>query len=146
MVSFYSKTKGFLLYAFPSSIFLFFYSRAALYTFYILQNRTSLNFSSPGPHLITFVLPDYRATLNRPNPVAVVILMSLVNQSSVAPITDRFISCNPRTARKKKVVFQSSIVLNHLMLIFLQISTTQEPHLITRNISVSQLKSNLAPH
>jgi hypothetical protein len=146
MVSCNPKTKGFLLYTFRSSIFLFFYSRATLYTFYKLQNRTSPNFSSPRPHLITFALSDYRAALNRPNPDAAVILMSLVNQSSVAPFTDRFISCNPRTAWKKKVVFQSSIVLNHLMLILLQISTTQEPHLITSNISVSQPKNNLAPH
>ncbi len=99
------KNKGFLIYAFQSSIFLFFYSRAALYSFEELQNRTYLNFTSPGPHLNTFVLSDYRATLNRPNTVTVVILMSLVKQSCVTPFTNRFISCNPRTARKKKVVF-----------------------------------------
>ena len=102
MVSCNPKNKGFLLYAFQSSIFLFFYSWAALYAFTELQSRTYFIFTIRGPHETTFVLSDYRAALNRPNPVTVVILMSLVNQSSVAPFTDRFIYCNPRTARKKK--------------------------------------------
>jgi hypothetical protein len=97
------KTKGFLLCAFQSSIFLFFYSRAALYAFHELQNRTSPNFTFLVPHLNSIVLSDYRAALNRPNLVTVVILMSSVNRSCVAPFTDRFISCNPRTARRNKL-------------------------------------------
>ncbi len=87
----------------------FLISQAAFFAYQESQNRTSPNFTSPEPHLNTFVLTDYRATLNRPNSVIVVILMSLVNQLCVTPFTDWFILCNPRPPRRKMLFSMTAL-------------------------------------
>jgi hypothetical protein len=62
IVSCNPRAKGFLLTPFQSSIFLWI-SQAAVFAYHELQNRTYPNFSSPEPHLNTFILADYRAAL-----------------------------------------------------------------------------------